>query len=528
MPDVSVADKTNSIECVDFTPPREIQRLATSHESGQNYGESMAKFDRLSLNSLHCDHRPNNCGSIENRQASHFGENSSGMLKFQENERAIVMKPAFLASDLFDSLLFQDQFDFRNDILEIVTSADIPEDLPTINIGIGSQMASFVQGAAPTFGSNGLFRTGEDYGVTAIEWNTETSSAKGGTRGKPADEPTDDGGSSDGGGGGGGNGGGGGRGKPKPDDGGDTPTDPVTLTDGYGFTLPAGASDPTGLMYFSDNGAERVDSLQDSLSGFDIAISFLGDWSSDLANTWYEALTRSADFFTSFISEGLYVDEGSFADSAITDGSGSWWDDLLIEVSFDDLQPGALASAGPSAFWPTNADGDDIPAKGSMTIDTDIQDMSLENATLIATHEMMHVLGVGTIWGTSSIFQPYNHDLVASDGTYLGSAANAVYAQEFEADSGGVLAPLTVENDGGSGTAGGHWETDLAVNAVNLPGDENGIYTDDFAYELMTGWIDLSNPQTAYLSDTSLAVLEDLGYTVDWNVDYQYDDYNFV
>jgi hypothetical protein len=165
-----------------------------------------------------------------------------------------------------------------------------------------------------------------------------------------------------------------------------------------------------------------------------------------------------------------------------------------------------------------------------MTIDTDIQDMSLENATLIATHEMMHVLGVGTLWGQSSFipFAPYNHDLVASDGTYLGDAANAVYAREFEPDAGTVLPALAVENDGGSGTAGGHWETDLAVNAVTAPGDGGTGYTDDFAYELMTGWIDLANPQAAYLSDTSLAVLEDLGYAVDWTVDYQYDDYNFA
>lgn len=429
------------------------------------------------------------------------------------------MNNVFPAPGLSEDKLFHDPFEIAEDLGYVLFGEDnVPTDVPPMGPVNGTGVRDLFQAYAPGEGTS-RFEFGEEddftFGVTAIEWDIESVSAKGG-KGKPTDgDGTTDGGGSNGGGGGGG----GGRGKP-------APSDPVTLTDGYNYTLPTGAAEPSGSTYFSDGGAARSGTLEDTLGGFDIAISFLGDWSSALAETWSTAIIRSADFFTSFITEGLYVNEGSFADSAITDGS-VWWDDLLIEVSFDDLAPGALASAGPSNFWPTNSDGDYIPAKGSMTIDTDITDMSLENATLIATHEMMHVLGVGTIWGQSSIFTPWNHDLVASDGTYLGVAANAVYASEFEADDGGPLPALAVENDGGSGTAGGHWETDLLVNAVTTPGDGATGYTDDFAYELMTGWIDLNNPQAAYLSDTSLAVLEDLGYSVDWNVDYQYDDYSF-
>lgn len=434
------------------------------------------------------------------------------------------MKTAFPVPDLFEDKLFHDPIKIAEDLAEVLFDSDLPTDVLPMGPVQATEVRDLFQDYAPGERTSRFEFEEEDdfsFGVTAIEWDIENISAKGGGKGKPSDSTTDPDDTTDEGGsnGGGGGGNGGGRGKP-------APSDPVILTDGENYTLPTGAADPSGLTYFSDEGGARSGTLQETLAGFDIAISFLGDWSSTLAETWSTALIRSADFFTSFITEGLYVNEGSFADSAITDGS-AWWDDLLIEVSFGDLAPGALASAGPSDFWPVNSDGDYMPAKGSMTIDTDIQDISLENATLIATHEMMHVLGVGTIWGQSSIFTPWNHDLVASDGSYLGLAANEVYASEFEADDGGPLPALAVENDGGSGTAGGHWETDLLVNAVTTPGDGTTSYTDDFAYELMTGWIDLSNPQEAYLSDTSLAVLEDLGYTVDWNVDYQYDDYSF-
>ena len=430
------------------------------------------------------------------------------------------MKNAFSVPDLLEDKPFHDRFEIAEDLADVLSANGLPTDVPPAGPVNGTSVRDLFQTYSPGEGISRFEFEEEDdftFGVTAIEWDIEGVSAKGGGKGKPTggDGTTDEGGST----GGGGGGGGGGRGKP-------APSDPVTLTDGYNYTLPTGAAEPSGSMYFSDNGGARSGTLEEALGGFDIAISFLGDWTSTLAETWSTALIRSADFFTSFITEGLYVNEGTFADSAITDGS-AWWDDLLIEVSFDNLAPGALASAGPSNFWPTNSDGDYIPAKGSITIDTDIQNMSLENATLIATHEMMHVLGVGTIWGQSSFFTPWNHDLVASDGSYLGVAANEVYASEFEADDGGLLPALAVENDGGSGTAGGHWETDLLVNAVTTPGEGATGYTDDFAYELMTGWIDLNNPQAAYLSDTSLAVLEDLGYTVDWNVDYQYDDYSF-
>lgn len=335
---------------------------------------------------------------------------------------------------------------------------------------------------------------------------------------------------------GGGSGGGGSKGGGKPSE---PPAEPSVsennpdqvLVD-TGTAAELGASG--GNFYFSSDGSERVGTTIDAISGFDIVLEYVGDWSSSLAQTWQTALEKSADFFTSFISEGLFVEADSngtaMADSLINNGS-VYWDDLWIQIDIGDIPTdGVLASAGPTTFWGAAAGTTSgwMPAAGSMSIDTD-NTLTVDQATLIATHEMMHVLGVGTLWGQSNaLLAPYNHDLVNNRGIYTGTAANSAYSAEFVSDAG-RMPKLAVENNGGSGTAGGHWETDLAVSALNTPSEPNSseFFSGDFAYELMTGWIDLSNPQTAYLSDTSLAVLEDLGYTVDWSVDYQYDNYTF-
>ena len=80
--------------------------------------------------------------------------------------------------------------------------------------------------------------------------------------------------------------------------------------------------------------------------------------------------------------------------------------------------------------------------------------------------------------------------LVDSSGQFTGAHAVAAY---------GGLIPL--EDSGGSGTAGSHWdETNFKPNGVQM------------SNELMTGYF-VPGEQT-YLSDTTVGALADLGYTV--------------
>jgi len=166
-------------------------------------------------------------------------------------------------------------------------------------------------------------------------------------------------------------------------------------------------------------------------------------------------------------------------------------DDLLILAQGQDIDgPGQiLGQAGPTRLRPASAGkAAFLPAKGKMAFDTaDLQEME-QNGTLVdvITHEMGHVIGIGTVWDRKNLLEGAG----TSNPTFVGSAAE----REF-----GVLkhtgpSPVSVENIGGPGTADSHWR-----EAV-------------FGNELMTGFVGAAgNP----LSRMTIASLQDLGYVVD-------------
>ena len=100
----------------------------------------------------------------------------------------------------------------------------------------------------------------------------------------------------------------------------------------------------------------------------------------------------------------------------------------------------------------------------------------------IVTHELMHVLGFGSLWN-------YGDDPLVIGNQYVGAAGLAAYQ---ETHAGALFIP--VETDGGSGTAGSHWDETALGN------------------ELMTGYI---NTEGNYLSKFSVMSLADLNYALD-------------
>ena len=117
----------------------------------------------------------------------------------------------------------------------------------------------------------------------------------------------------------------------------------------------------------------------------------------------------------------------------------------------------------------------------------------------IVTHEFTHVLGFGSLWN-------YGDNPLVANYQYTGSAALDAY-QTAQGDQN--LTYIPVEQDGGPGTAGVHWDEAVLAN------------------ELMTGYInDDGDPNTNddnYLSEFSVVSLADLGYAVEYQ-DYPYDD----
>ena len=119
-----------------------------------------------------------------------------------------------------------------------------------------------------------------------------------------------------------------------------------------------------------------------------------------------------------------------------------------------------------------------------MTFDiADVLAMGTDMFADVVLHEMAHSLGVGSIWGRLGL---------VTDGLFTGENAVAEYHE-----LGGTLAGIPVEQDGGSGTAGSHWDEETFVN------------------ELMTGYI---NEGENYFTEMSAASFADLGYVITTNL----------
>lgn len=161
-----------------------------------------------------------------------------------------------------------------------------------------------------------------------------------------------------------------------------------------------------------------------------------------------------------------------------------------------------LGSAGATSVVLTNGNLNETPSvnnfmvasTGTMRFDTADLGALEADGTLddVILHEMAHVMG----------FSDFFWDFVsATDGTgsdlsYTGPIALETYNNEFNNTS--LFIP--VEERGGAGTAFAHWdEVNFAAH-----GNENNP-------ELMTGFLD-ANP---YVSDTTLAAFDDIGYVTD-------------
>jgi len=166
-------------------------------------------------------------------------------------------------------------------------------------------------------------------------------------------------------------------------------------------------------------------------------------------------------------------------------------DDLLIEAQGVPIDgPGQiLGQAGPTNLRPASAGVNAfLPAKGIMSFDTaDLAKMQADGTLLdVITHEMGHVIGIGTIWKHKGLLVGAG----TSNPTFKGTNAK----KEYGTLKGTGPKAVPVENSGGAGTRDSHWRETVFKN------------------ELMTGIIAAPNNP---LSRMTVASLKDLGYVVD-------------
>lgn len=221
----------------------------------------------------------------------------------------------------------------------------------------------------------------------------------------------------------------------------------------------------------------RAAALAATDSPFAIDVRFTGG----LTARQQRAFTRAADRWTSVIVGDL--------PPVLVDGERI--DDVLILASGSSIDgPGQiLGQAGPTRLRPASAGAAALlPAAGRMQFDSaDLARMEAEG-TLddVITHEMGHVLGIGTIWDRKGVLAGAG----TNDPVFTGEGAVAEYARLTGTPEKGV----PVENTGGAGTRDGHWRESV------------------FGNELMSGFLAAAgNP----LSRLTVAGLADLGYVVD-------------
>lgn len=241
------------------------------------------------------------------------------------------------------------------------------------------------------------------------------------------------------------------------------------------------ASSPRYETYRAKANARAASRIAATTSPFTIEVRFLGG----LNKAQKAAFKAAADRWTKVI----------VGDLPSVQVDGEVIDDVLILAQGSDIDgPGKiLGQAGPTHLRPANAGSSAfLPAKGIMSFDTaDLKKMK-QQGTLgdVITHEMGHVLGIGTIWDLKSLLKGAG----TSNPTFNGKGAKA----EYRTLRGGSGAPkkVPVENTGGGGTADSHWRETV------------------FRNELMSGFIAApGNP----VSRLTVASLKDLGYAVDFD-----------
>lgn len=170
---------------------------------------------------------------------------------------------------------------------------------------------------------------------------------------------------------------------------------------------------------------------------------------------------------------------------------------LIIDFHIEPIDGprGILGQAGPVRLRASNLGRHSfLPSYGVMTFDSADVNVMEADGTLrdVVTHEMLHVVGVGTIWREKG--------RLAGAGTdrprFLGPRAAKAYTALLPALSG--LTAVPVENGGGSGTRDSHWSERALSN------------------ELMTGYVSPSGVTNPF-SAITVGSLMDLGYTVDLN-----------
>ncbi len=251
-------------------------------------------------------------------------------------------------------------------------------------------------------------------------------------------------------------------------------------------------------VYRAVANAARALEVAATASPFTIEVRFLGG----LNDAQRQAFTAAADRWATVIVGDLpaVTVDGEEIDDVRIDASG---------IAIDGPEQ-ILGQAGPTLLRPASAGAAaGLPVTGTMEFDTaDLAEMERAGTLRdVITHEMGHVLGLGSIWTRKNLLRGSG----TANPRFTGAGAVAAYAALRAGTQGGVA---------GGGVAGGgvapgneRGGTAVPVEGTGGPGTRDAHWRESvFGDELMTGYVgSAGNP----LSRLSVASMADLGYQVD-------------
>ena len=217
----------------------------------------------------------------------------------------------------------------------------------------------------------------------------------------------------------------------------------------------------------------------DNPDGFNIAINFVGAWTDVMKDQIKIAAEQISDVI--------------LGDLPAVETANGWIDDILITANLTSID-GAGGNVGRGGYTALRADSG-LSSQGYLRIDEADVNKMLNYDVLddLAVHEMLHSLGFGTAWSRMGLTETIDGSL-----RFTGQNAIDVYNDQFaDIAMEDILSDVgvPVEMEGGSGTAGMHWDEEI------------------FGKEIMSSQLNVNNT----FSDLTVAALEDMGYDTYYN-----------
>ncbi len=250
----------------------------------------------------------------------------------------------------------------------------------------------------------------------------------------------------------------------------------------------AHATGEATILVESEGNAETaiIRVIDQPVSSFHVDVRLAGTYSPAVAAAAREAVARWTRVITGDLPDA-YIDLPAGACFEGTAAIDEVVDDLLLIIRIDSIDGsgGILGYAGPCVVRVNTG----LPAGGVIILDAADMPAIVQAgmAVDLITHEIGHVLGIGSFWDG----HPAVTGLRTSDPLFIGAASRA--AQAAIGYSRSATLPVPIENQGGAGTRDAHWRESV------------------FGNEIMTGYLSArGNP----LSLITVNALADLGYVV--------------